>query len=68
MMTDKEFLNGLSTLKIAISEELREEFYQKAKELVKRPATRAAQRAYERELSLRKLYQRKRFELTGKWK
>ena len=50
-MTDQEFLLAIRKLNIQILTE-------KASELVKRPATRAAQKAYEKELERQRNYRK----------
>jgi hypothetical protein len=51
MLTDDEFLSAISKLQINI-------LYEKARQLVKRPATRAEQIAYERGLVARRAYEK----------
>ena len=50
-MTDEEFIIAIQKFGIDI-------LYQKARELIKRPATKAQQVAYERNLELRKQWNR----------
>ena len=51
MLTDDEFILAISKLQINI-------LYEKARQLVKRPATRGEQIAYERVLASRNAYDR----------